>query len=753
MSAPLVGLPSQGTAASAGSLGIMSQKRVNLKITGMHCAACAARVEGSLRGTEGVFDANVNFATEQAGLVYDDEHLGLDGIAAAVEAVGYGVVMPGAEDAEAEAREREFRTLRRKLWFSLAGVGAIMFGTHVVALPAWGLLVVATPVQFWAGAQFYRGAWRGLRGRFADMNTLIAVGTSAAYFYSLAVTVVPGSLAPGGAETHLYYDTSTMIIALILLGRTLEARAKGRASEAIRRLIGLQAKTARVLRDGEEVEAAVEDVAIGDVVVVRPGERVPVDGEVLEGASALDESMVTGESMPVEKGPGDLVVGGTVNQSGAFRFRASRVGADTVLAQIIRLVEEAQSTKAPIQRLADRVAGIFVPIVIAIALVTFVVWLFAGPNPTYAVVAAVAVLIIACPCALGLATPTSLVVGTGRGAELGILIRSAEALEVAGAIDTVMFDKTGTLTRGTPEVTDIVPAPGQTEDSVLRLAASAERYSEHPLGQAVVRAARGRGTDIPEAADFKALSGMGVSARVGGGVVLVGSGRLLGERGVAVGVMGEQVEALAREGRTVALVAVDGEVIGAIGLADGVKQEAAEAVRMLKAMGLRVVMVTGDNARTAEAVARQVGIDDIRAEVLPDQKASAVEALQAEGRRVAMVGDGINDAPALAQADVGVAMGRGTDIAIETGEIALVRDDLRLVPEAVQLSRATLRNIKQNLFFAFFYNSLGIPIAAGVLYPVIHTLLNPAIAAGAMAFSSVSVVTNALRLRRYRPVR
>jgi Cu+-exporting ATPase len=738
------------------TIGTMGLRRADLKITGMHCAACASRVESALRETEGVSEANVNFATESAGLLYDDERLGLEEIAAAVEAAGYGVVMPGAEDDERAARERELRTLQRKLWFSLAAVAVIMLSihvvSHVVAVPAEALLVVATPVQFWAGAQFYRGAWTALRGRFADMNTLIAVGTSAAYFYSLVVTLRPDVIVSVGAEIHLYYDTSAMIITLILLGRTLEARARGRASEAIRRLMGLQAKTACVLRDGEEVEVAIEDVVIRDVVVLRPGERVPVDGEVLEGESALDESMVTGESMPVEKGPGDLVVGGTVNLSGAFRFRASRVGADTVLAQIIRLVQEAQATKAPIQRLADRVAGIFVPIVIAIAVITFVIWLFVGPNPTYAVVAAVAVLIIACPCALGLATPTSLLVGTGRGAELGILIRSAEALEVAGAADTVLFDKTGTLTRGTPEVTDIVAAPGHTQESVLRLAASAERYSEHPLGQAIVRAARNRKVDIAEAADFKAMSGLGVSAGIEGTTVLVGSGRLLAEQGVAVETMQGQADVLAGEGKTAALVSVDGKTIGVIGLADVAKEEASDAVRLLKEMGLRVAMVTGDNARTAEAIAREVGVDDVRAEVLPDQKAEAVKALQAEGRRVAMVGDGINDAPALAQADVGIAIGRGTDIAMESADITLVRDDLRLVPEAIRLSGATLRNIKQNLFFAFFYNSLGIPIAAGVLYPVIHTLLNPAIAAGAMAFSSVSVVTNALRLRTYEPV-
>ncbi len=729
----------------------MSGKQISLKITGMHCAACAARVEGALRDTEGVSEASVNFATERAALTYDDERLDLDALAAAVEAVGYGIVKPGAEDVERQARERELRTLRRRLWFSLAAVAVIMLGTHVAPFPAWVLLAVATPVQFWAGAAFYRGAWSALRGRFADMNTLIAVGTSAAYFYSLAVTIAPSLVARVGAEVHVYFDTSAMIITLILLGRTLEARARGRASEAIRRLIGLQAKTARVMRDGEEVEVAVEEVTVGDVVAVRPGERVPVDGEVLEGESALDESMVTGESMPVEKGPGDPVVGGTVNLSGAFRFRSSRVGSDTVLAQIIRLVQEAQATKAPIQRLADRVAGIFVPIVIAVAVITCVVWLFVGPNPTYAVVAAVAVLIIACPCALGLATPTSLLVGTGRGAELGILIRSAEALEVAGAIDTVVLDKTGTLTRGVPQVTDVIAGPGRDKMSVLHLAASAERHSEHPLGQAILRAAREKDLDLAEPADFRAVSGLGVSARIDGAAVLVGSGRLLRERGLAVDTMQGHADALAAEGKTAVLVAEDGNAVGAIGLADVAKAEASGAVRWLKEMGLRVAMITGDNARTAAAIGRDVGIDDVRAEVMPDRKAEAVKDLQAEGRRVAMVGDGINDAPALAQADIGIAIGRGTDIAMESADITLVRDDLRLVPEAIQLSRATLRNIKQNLFFAFFYNSLGIPIAAGVLYPLLHTLLNPAIAAAAMALSSVSVVTNALRLRRYQP--
>ena len=729
----------------------MPTKRADLKITGMHCAACAATVERTLEAASGVSSAAVNFATEQAAVFFDDALATVDQLIRRVEEAGYGARLPLDDEGERAAQAAELRRLTVRLLFSVVATVLIMAVHHTRVVPArlagWVLLALATPVQFWAGWPFYQGAWVALRNRAADMNTLIAVGTSAAYGYSLAVTIAPAGLRP-----DLYYDTATMIIALILLGRTLEARAKGRASDAIRRLAGLQAKTARVVRGGAEVEVPIADVIVGDVVLVRPGDRVPVDGTLTDGRSTLDESMVTGESMPVEKGPGDPVIGGTVNRTGAFRLRATGVGSDTVLARIVRLVREAQGAKAPIQRLADRVASVFVPIVIAIALITALVWYRLGPDPTLAIVASVAVLIIACPCALGLATPTSLLVGTGRAAALGILVRSAAALETAGGLTTVVFDKTGTLTRGQPELTDLVPAPGWAEDPLLALAASLEQPSEHPLGQAVVRAARARGLALSTPHDFYALPGQGVKGRVEGRPTTVGTSRLMAAESVDISALQDRMTALEAQGKTVLLAAAGGALAGALALADVPRPEAAAAVSRLRRMGLDLVMITGDNARTAHAVASAVGISDVRAEVLPDQKAAAVKDLQSRGQRVAMVGDGINDAPALAQSDLGLAIGRGTDIAMEAAEITLVRDDLLLVPEAIRLSRATLRNIRQNLFWAFFYNTIGIPIAAGVLYPFLHVLLNPALAAAAMSFSSVSVVANALRLRRYRPL-
>ena len=732
----------------------MPTTRTDLKITGMHCAACAARLERELQKTAGVTSAVVNYATEQAAVVFDPAARTVDDLARVVESAGYGVAKEGEEDVARRARSRELRGLRAALFFSVAATSLIMLLQHVIRLPGsvtpCVLLALATPVQFWAGGRFYRGAWVAGRHGFADMNTLIAVGTSAAYGYSLAVTLLPAAFrdAPG----HLYYDTSTMIIALILLGRTLEAHAKGRASEAIRRLAQLQAKTARVMRDGEEVEIPIDEVAVGDTVSVRPGERLPVDGVVIQGESAVDESMVTGESMPVDKAEGDRVVGGTVNLTGAFTFRAARVGEGTVLSQIIRLVQAAQGSKAPVQRLADRVAAVFVPLVIAIALVTFSAWIFLGASTTFAIVASVAVLIIACPCALGLATPTSLLVGTGRAAELGILIRSAEALELAGRVDLAILDKTGTVTRGQPEVTEVVPAPGRTEEELLQLAASLERESEHPLGKAILRAAQAQGLSFAPVEGFQALPGLGVRGRVNGHQIVIGTRKLMKQFVIGTEGVAAQLDHLEEQGKTAIVIARDGDAAGVIGLQDVSRPEAAQAVQRLRGYGLRVVMITGDNQRTAETVARAVGVDEVRAEVHPDQKAAAVKSFQEQGYRVAMVGDGINDAPALAQADLGIALGHGTDIAMEAADITLVRDDLRLAAEAIRLSRATLSNIRQNLFWAFFYNTVGIPIAAGVLYPFLHVLLHPALAAAAMAFSSVSVVGNALRLKRYQPM-
>jgi Cu+-exporting ATPase len=686
----------------------------------------------------------------------------------AVAAAGYRVEArpePGSQEHEEEVaeRRREIRDLSRRVLVGAvltapvltAVMAAEFFGVLVpeLLMNRWIQLALIAPVFLYTGWPIHTVGWRTLRHRTAEMNTLITVGTTAAFAYSLVATLAPGLLPPEVRD--VYYEAVGVILTLILLGRLIEAKAKAGTGEAIRKLIGLRPRTARVLRDGAEMEIPVDQVRVGDDIVVRPGEKVPVDGEIVEGRSTVDESMVTGESIPVDKGPGDPVVGATINQTGSFRFRATAVGSDTLLAQIVRLVREAQASKAPIQRLADSVAGYFVPAVIFIAIATFVVWFDLGPDPalTLGLVSAVSVLIIACPCALGLATPLSIMVGTGKGAQHGVLIRSAEALETAHRVRTVVLDKTGTVTQGQPALTDVVPAGDLSEEELLGLVASAERVSEHPLGEAVVRGARERGVVIEEAKEFDSVTGRGVRATVGHRAVLVGSRRHLKEAGVDTDPLEEAAGRLEEEGKTAIFAAIDGAAAGVVAVADTPKEEAAAAVRALReSRGLEVVMITGDNRRTAEAIARQVGIRLVLAEVLPQDKAQEVRRLQAEGRVVAMVGDGINDAPALAQADVGVAIGTGTDVAIEAADVTLMSGELRGVVTAFDLSRATMRNIKQNLLFAFGYNTAGIPLAAGVLFPVIGLLLNPMIAAAAMALSSLSVVTNANRLRTFRPL-
>jgi P-type Cu+ transporter len=663
----------------------------------------------------------------------------------------------GGEDTEAAERRAEIADLTRRVV-----VGAVLTAPVLFAVMAGGLIPVGilanhwvqlaliTPVMLYSGWPIHRTGWLSLVHRSAEMNSLITIGTSASFGFSLLVTVAPG-LLPAGLR-DVYFEAVGVIITLVLLGRLFEARAKAGTGEAIRKLVSLQARTARIVRDGVEADIPVEEVVAGDIVAVRPGEKIPVDGEVVSGESSVDESMVTGESMPVTKRAGDTVIGATMNGTGAFRLRATKVGSDSMLAQIVRLVQQAQGSKAPIQRLADTVSSYFVPAVIVIAIATFAVWFVFGTQPAFAnaMVSAVAVLIIACPCALGLATPLSVMVGTGKGAEHGILVRSAEALETAQRLDSVVLDKTGTITRGQPALTDVVPAEGFAEGDLLVLAASAERPSEHPLAAAVLSGARSRELLLSEPAGFESVTGRGIRATVQGRAVLVGSPALLGDAGVDTAALDEAAERLSAGGRTPLMVAIDGRAAGVLGVADTPKPDSATAVATLRDLGLQVAMITGDNRRTAEAIARQVGVERVVAEVLPDRKAAEVRRLQSEGRRVAMVGDGINDAPALAQADVGMAIGTGTDVAIESSDITLISGALGGIVTAIRLSRATMRNIRQNLVFAFAYNIVGIPIAAGVLYPFVGLRLSPMIAAAAMAFSSLSVVTNANRLRRFR---
>lgn len=735
---------------------------------GRGAGAPSEAVEAALTRLPGVMKVTYSPGAAAVEVEYLPENVRIEDLAAALRSTGLRVQGTGREgkthapDWEQQEREKDYGQLLRRLWVALG------FGLPVVAVAMlhldfpgnhWLQLALTTPVLFYSGRPFFVSAWTALRHRGSDMNTLISLGTGAAYLFSVLATVYPAAVVPGHGPRHahamapVYFEAAVVIIALILVGRLLEARAKASTGDAIRRLAGLQPRTARVVRSGQELEVPVAEVAVGDLVLVRPGEKIPVDGVIREGESAVDEAMLTGESLPVEKGPGDSVFGATLNRTGAFRFEARKVGQDTALQQIIRMVQQAQGSKAPIQRLADQVSGIFVPVVLGIAVAAFAAWFVLAPPETrlqQALLAFVSVLIIACPCALGLATPTAIMVGTGKGAEQGILIRDAESLETAHRLTAVLLDKTGTLTHGRPELTDVVPAAGRDADEVLRLLASAEQSSEHPLGEAVVRGARERGLLLSPSEGFRSLTGRGLQATVDGRTVLAGNAKLLEERGIDSAPLAEELDRLASAGKTPMLVGVDGRLAGVVAVADTVKESSAAAVAALRALGLEVVMVTGDNRRTAEAVARQVGIDRVLAEVLPEHKAEQVRRLQGEGRRVAMVGDGINDAPALAQADVGIAIGTGTDVAMEASDITLIRGDLMSVVTAIRLSRATMRTIRRNLVFAFIYNVLGIPVAAGALYPFFGLMLSPMLASAAMALSSVSVVTSSLRLRGFK---
>ena len=740
-------------------------QNVTLKLGGMHCAVCAQTIEKVLNKQEGVYKAGVNFALETATVEYNPAQISLEVIKKTIREVGYEVIEPegGVEDTEQKGHDREIRSLKLKLVFSAVFAVIVEFLGNLKTLSSSFppidpyipviMFLFATPIQFIVGRNFFVGAYKALKNRNPNMDVLVAMSTSAAYFYSVYVTFF--------GSGNLYYSTAVMLMAFLILGKLLEAIAKGRTSAAIRKLMGLRAKTARVIRNSEEVEIPVEEVQVGDIVVVRPGEKIPVDGVVTDGYSGVDEKVITGESIPVEKRAGDNVVGATLNKTGTLKFEATKVGADTVFAQIIKLVENALGSKAPIQRMVDIVSSYFVPAVIITATAAFIVWSLSGAAFTFALTVFIAVLIIACPCAMGLATLTAIMVGVGKGAENGILIKSGEALETVHKLQAVVFDKTGTLTKGEPEVTDIIPVSSLSgtskkleklgEDGLLRFAAVAEKNSEHPLGEAIVKRAKEQHLEVADPEFFNALPGYGVEVKFDGKTVLLGNRKLMEKNGIAVGLLEEAMNALEENGKTAVLVAVDDEAAGLIAVADTLKQYSVEAVKTLQKMGLEVVMLTGDNERTAKAIARQVGVDRVLAEVLPSDKASEIKRLQDEDKTVAMVGDGVNDAPALAQADIGIAVGGGTDVAMETGDIVLVKNDLRDVVIGIQLSKATMTKIKQGLFWAFAYNAALIPVAAGILYPFLGVLLNPVFAAAAMAFSSVSVVTNASLLKRFKP--
>jgi P-type Cu+ transporter len=743
---------------------------MHLAIGGMHCANCSQIIESGLNAVPGIIAASVNLATERALVEFYPKQINKEQIIKIIVDTGYTafeLVDETGADKQREEQEREYRSLFRTFVFSLT----LSVPLLILSLPMMGfsslapglsatwmdwpyhpyiLFAIATPVQFYAGWRFYRGAWSALRNKAGNMDLLVALGTSAAYFYSVAVTFLPKVI-----KGEVFYETAALLLTFVLLGKVLEMKAKGKTSDAIKKLMGLTPKTAIVLRDDKEVEIPIEKVKPGDLVVVKPGERIPVDGEIRKGATSVDESMITGESIPIEKSIGDPVIGATINTNGYITFRATKVGADTVLAGIVKLVEDAQGSRAPIQRFADRVSAYFVPAVVAASVLTFVVWYLVGSGPdrfVFALMAGTAVMVIACPCALGLATPTAIMVGTGKGAENGILIKGGEALETAHKLDAIIFDKTGTLTTGQPEVTDVIAlGDGLDSNGVLVMAAGLEKGSEHPLAEAVVAKAEAAGSKLAEVSDFKALPGFGVRGSVEGHEVLFGNRKLLSGQGIKIAANEKRLNDLENQGKTAMILAVDGRPAGLIAVADTIKENARTAVQGLQSIGIEVAMITGDNARTAGTIASQAGIERILADVLPEDKANEVMKLQDEGKIVGMVGDGINDAPALAQADIGIALGSGTDIAMESGEIVLIRNDIRDVVTSIELSRATIRKIKSNMFWALFYNTLGIPVAAGVLYPFFHIMLRPEIAGAAMALSSVSVVSNSLLLRRFKP--
>lgn len=735
----------------------MAEGKKTFSIKGMHCASCIRVLERALSKVDGVTSANVNLATEKATVTYDSSKVTDAHLMSAVSSVGYQAMINEelkSEDEEKKEKQRELNELRNKVAVSLFLGGLILWGSFpglMQTSPAilqnfWVQLLLASPVQFWAGLGFYRATISALRHRTANMDTLVAIGTTVAYAYSAFVTIFPQAVKGLGIDPFPYFDTATIIIGLILLGRYFEAKAKAGTSEAIKKLIGLQAKTARVIRDGKEMDVLIDQVNIGDVIRVRPGEKIPVDGVIIEGESSIDESMITGESIPVDKTRGDIVVGATMNKTGSFTYKATKVGQETMLAQIIKLVQEAQGSKAPIQRLADLVSSYFVPAVLMLALLTFIVWYDFGPTPSllFALLNTVAVLIIACPCAMGLATPTAIMVATGKGAENGILIKDAESLETAHKINTVIFDKTGTLTHGKPEVTDVIGK------NTLQLAASLERHSEHSLAETIVSKAEEDELELASVSKFSAIAGHGVTGFIGKEQIFLGNKRLMDRESITLGKWTKEIERLENEGKTVMMLSVDRKLTGLIAVADTLKDSAIDGVKALQKLGIEVAMMTGDNQRTANAIGEKVGIKRILAEVLPDQKEAEVRKIQAEGKKVAMIGDGINDAPALAVADIGIAMGTGTDVAIEAADITLINKDLRSVASAIDLSKKTMRTIKMNLIWAFGYNVILIPVAMGVLYPFFHLLLNPIFASVAMATSSVSVVSNSLLLKRYK---